>query len=209
MLTDMQLDELERALFLAHRADIPLVVGKLLPVLFAELRVTRAALDLKAEDFLRGHEHDLSGPGTEGPGGDSAGDGRGLPVRHADPGSAEEVVAVAQEVGVDGSAPRRRRSRKSGRRDRPNPRGDRVASGPYEGLVVAGGGEQEMGGEAAAAGGGGGAGAVEDPASLNRACNRCGMVRGQFGACHHCGCPEFTLVDAIEGQMPLPLEGGS
>jgi hypothetical protein len=50
---------------------------------------------------------------------------------------------------------------------------------------------------------------VSNPEAMtNRSCNRCGLVRGGTGMCPACGCPEFSLTQCLEGQLPLP-EGGA
>jgi hypothetical protein len=66
-----------------------------------------------------------------------------------------------------------------------------------------------VGGEAIDPVPGSGPGVVEAPAKLtaiNRSCNRCGVTRGPEGPCEWCGCPEFTLTQTLEGQLPLPME---
>jgi len=52
MLTDEQVDELERVIFGSTIDDLPMILGKALPLLFAELRVVRATLDSKVASFL-------------------------------------------------------------------------------------------------------------------------------------------------------------
>jgi hypothetical protein len=52
MLTDSQVDELEAVIFGASMENLPLVLGKAIPLLFAELRVVRATMDSKVNDFL-------------------------------------------------------------------------------------------------------------------------------------------------------------
>lgn len=58
MLSDSQIDELEHFIFNSTTQDLPVVLGKALPLLFAELRVVRATLDSKVSAFLGEVEHD-------------------------------------------------------------------------------------------------------------------------------------------------------
>lgn len=52
MLSDEQVDELERVIFGSTIDDLPMILGKALPLLFAELRIVRATLDSKVSRFL-------------------------------------------------------------------------------------------------------------------------------------------------------------
>ena len=52
MLSDEQINELEAVIFGANMENLPLVLGKAIPLLFAELRVVRATLDSKVNTFL-------------------------------------------------------------------------------------------------------------------------------------------------------------
>ena len=54
MLTDAQIDEIENLIYFAEPDQIMEVLSKLLPVLFAELRITRGTLDSKVNSFLNG-----------------------------------------------------------------------------------------------------------------------------------------------------------
>ena len=54
MLTDEQVDEIENLIYFAEPDQIMEVLSKLLPVLFAELRITRGTLDSKVNSFLNG-----------------------------------------------------------------------------------------------------------------------------------------------------------
>lgn len=168
MLSDDQINELERGLFTAVRADVPLLVGKWLPVLFTELRLARAALDAKAQDFLMGGDSDLPGRAIGHSASTPEGDGGGLPDGDEHPRRPEEVEPVAEASGVTDAPPvgggkgkRRQASR------RPKPRRNREAAGPYEGLVVTGGSEPEMGGEDSESVPGSEPDDVEAPASLS------------------------------------------
>lgn len=52
MLSNEQVDELEAVIFGANMETLPLVLGKAIPLLFAELRVVRATMESKVNDFL-------------------------------------------------------------------------------------------------------------------------------------------------------------
>lgn len=53
MLSDKELDAFEEAIFNADLQRIPYLLGRALPMLFAELRLTREALNTQTEDFFR------------------------------------------------------------------------------------------------------------------------------------------------------------
>jgi hypothetical protein len=112
MLTDAQIDELEHFIFNSTTQDLPVVLGKALPLLFAELRVVRATLDSKVATFLGeveshdtgreegspplcqgGEEPARGNEGDEGPTG--AGEGEDAPdkVRRGKDGEASVCVA--------------------------------------------------------------------------------------------------------------------
>lgn len=52
MLTNEQIDEMERLIYFCKPEEQMEVLGKLIPVLFAELRITRGTLDSKVSQFL-------------------------------------------------------------------------------------------------------------------------------------------------------------
>ena len=54
MLTDEQIDEMENLIYFSEPDQVMEVLSKLLPVLFAELRITRGTLDSKVNSFLNG-----------------------------------------------------------------------------------------------------------------------------------------------------------
>ncbi len=54
MLTDAQVDELERLIVFSTMDTLPLVLSRAVPLLFSELRLVRATLDSKVGDFLGG-----------------------------------------------------------------------------------------------------------------------------------------------------------
>jgi hypothetical protein len=54
MLSDAQVDELERLIVFSTMDTLPLVLSRAVPLLFSELRLVRATLDSKVGDFLGG-----------------------------------------------------------------------------------------------------------------------------------------------------------
>ena len=82
MLTNEQVDELEAVIFGASMENLPLVLGKAIPLLFAELRVVRATLDSK-ETLSRDMPDDKEGT-TDG-GSDQAVRGRALTRQSPEP----------------------------------------------------------------------------------------------------------------------------
>lgn len=54
MLSDEQIDEMENLIYFSEPDQVMEVLSKLLPVLFAELRITRGTLDSKVNSFLNG-----------------------------------------------------------------------------------------------------------------------------------------------------------
>lgn len=57
MLTDDQVNELERLIVFSTMDNLPLVLSRAIPLLFSELRLVRATLDSKVGDFLGGITH--------------------------------------------------------------------------------------------------------------------------------------------------------
>ena len=54
MLSDAQIDEMENLIYFSEPDEVMEVLSKLIPVLFAELRITRGTLDSKVNLFLNG-----------------------------------------------------------------------------------------------------------------------------------------------------------
>lgn len=54
MLSDEQIDEMENLIYFSEPDEVMEVLGKLIPVLFAELRITRGTLNSKVDSFLNG-----------------------------------------------------------------------------------------------------------------------------------------------------------
>ena len=54
MLSNSQVDELERLIVFSTMDNLPLVLSRAIPLLFSELRLVRATLDSKVGDFLGG-----------------------------------------------------------------------------------------------------------------------------------------------------------
>jgi len=57
MLSDEQVNELERLIVFSTMDNLPLVLSRAIPLLFSELRLVRATLDSKVGDFLGGINH--------------------------------------------------------------------------------------------------------------------------------------------------------
>lgn len=104
MLSDEQVDELERVIFGSTIDDLPMILGKALPLLFAELRIVRATLDSKVSRFLEvpsnvtnrdagtGGSEQLV-PVRDEPEASAGGDAREVPVH-------EQAEAAGASVGV-------------------------------------------------------------------------------------------------------------
>lgn len=74
MLSDKQIDDLERLIVFGTMDDLPLILSRAIPVLFAELRLVRATLDSRVNDFLQGGlPSDLPEAATDYEGTDRAG----------------------------------------------------------------------------------------------------------------------------------------
>jgi hypothetical protein len=86
-------DELERLIIYSTMDNLPLVLSRAIPLLFAELRTVRATLDARVNSFLEGFTDDSGAEGGDSPGipdRDDAGRGRAdFPV-----GIAEGTAAV-------------------------------------------------------------------------------------------------------------------
>ena len=67
MLSDEQIDEMERLIYFSEPDQVMEVLSKLIPVLFAELRITRGTLSSKVNQFLGdvGHGDEADAP-TDG-----------------------------------------------------------------------------------------------------------------------------------------------
>ena len=89
MLSDKQIDDLERLIVFGTMDDLPLILSRAIPVLFAELRLVRATLDSRVNDFLQG--------GLSNAGGVPQGDSH----EGTDSGSAADVPERSQQLGLD------------------------------------------------------------------------------------------------------------
>ena len=121
MLTNEQVDELEAVIFGANMENLPLVLGKAIPLLFAELRVVRATLDSKVNNFLGDMPDDQEGK-TDGRSDQNVCGG----TQDAEP-SASPVRGVDKSKGVaaNAEAVRRPKARKqSPRKPRRNKKAD-------------------------------------------------------------------------------------
>lgn len=144
MLTDDQVDELERLIIYASMDTLPLVLSRAIPVLFAELRTVRAAMDSRAQAFLEGFDVGHGRPSTD--------DSRGLSVGHDSLASGPEVLlgsedgtqvsaggAHSPEISPEENRPVRKRTRRKARGDTPE--------------LVGGGSVSKVGGEVPVPGG--------------------------------------------------------
>lgn len=130
MLSDEQVDQLEQLIIYSTMDNLPLVLSRAIPLLFAELRTVRAALDQKANSFLEGV---LNEQAAEQAVGTSDGEGpSGLHERDVDQRPDEEASFPDKQAGpaVPGgdsatekpakpARPRRGRNRPAARRDQP------------------------------------------------------------------------------------------
>ena len=68
MLSNSEVDELERLIVYSDLQRLPMILSKAIPILFSELRLTRAALDGKAMAFLGAFEDEAGEPGEDSSG---------------------------------------------------------------------------------------------------------------------------------------------
>ena len=66
MLSDAQIDEMERLIYFSKPDEVMEVLSKLIPVLFAELRITRGTLNSKVNSFLGEINNAPTDEGTQG-----------------------------------------------------------------------------------------------------------------------------------------------
>lgn len=132
MLDDRQIDELENLIVFSTMDQLPLVLSRAIPILFAELRLVRATLDSKVNDFLGGLPHDLSAAANNE--GTHRASETGVPERRQPVGSDDSLPAPSQQsqdsvVGGGSSASeggsgegktQRRRGRPKGSRNQKN-----------------------------------------------------------------------------------------
>ena len=169
MLDDRQIDQLEQLIVFSTMDELPLVLSRAIPVLFAELRLVKATLDSKVNSFLEGIESndrpqlgsgDSDADYGEGLGLSGTGDtgvrGGGQPLEPEQqirpvheplrsPSATEGQSAGAEATGKDGGeqaleVPEEGRGKRSVRG------GNRSPKRRDQGPVVSRGGEQEMGG---------------------------------------------------------------
>lgn len=101
MLSDEQIDSLERLIVFSTMDQLPLVLSRAIPVLFSELRLVKATLDSKVNHFLEGIQsddrtelHATEGEGVTGDGPSGLGE-EGVPVGPERMGIAEPVRPTA------------------------------------------------------------------------------------------------------------------
>lgn len=140
MLSMADIERLENYLFSAKLEDVPNVFGRVLPLIFAELRVMAIALDTQAQEFLGHHEIAQARPHDTGAVRDSGrNEGRGNDVvsgREVPPSAAarhpQAVENRIQEQGVAVGAVAK---------------GDGGTQGGSAGPVAGAGVEQQVGGQ--------------------------------------------------------------
>ena len=112
MLTNEQIDQMEQMIYFAEPDEVMEVLSKLIPVLFAELRITRGTLDSKVSQFLGDVNEQHPSPENAG---DAPADKE--PVREqrdVDTGDQQSVQSQPDSEGGDGgtSAPSGRKKNK-------------------------------------------------------------------------------------------------
>lgn len=117
MLSDHQINELERVISESKLQDIPVLLTRLVPTLFAELRLAREALRDQTDSFFQGvvNESGRSGDGSQGvPAGNVHGFGGPASPRANAPTDTVDAVSVRGGQAEDQvpAAPKRRRNRK-------------------------------------------------------------------------------------------------
>jgi len=140
MLSNSQVDELERLIVFSTMDNLPLVLSRAIPLLFSELRLVRATLDSKVGDFLGG----IGNADDERTEVDQRADTEGLPSRHEPLADRKEVQAPSVAQGhtpVAGGLDQESGSGASGKRRRGRPKKDRSA-----GIVDTGAGQPQVGG---------------------------------------------------------------
>ena len=121
MLSNEQVDELEAVIFGANMENLPLVLGKAIPLLFAELRVVRATLDSKVNHFLGDMPDDKEGT-TDGGSDQTL---RRRPLDSEQSAGSLRRVDKPEGVATDAETVRKPKARKqSSRRPRRNKKAD-------------------------------------------------------------------------------------
>ncbi len=145
MLTDEQVDELERLIVYATMDNLPLILSRAIPLLFSELRTVRATLDARINSFFGGLGNGLP------EGSDTA----GLPERNVGVERRPEVP-LAEEAGPAGSTGGDSPAQELPENPRPKRGRNRRKKGVGESGVDGGSGQPEVGGEVLDASGGSG-----------------------------------------------------
>lgn len=141
MLDDRQIDELERLIVFSELRDLPMILSRAIPLLFSELRLVKATLDSKVNNFLGGLDavSHGTGPTEEETQGAVREGGVDLGTVHRQPTSPKEVdQADAGRSGAEAAAG----ERPSGKRGRGRPKGSRNKQ-----QVDARGSQPEVGGQ--------------------------------------------------------------
>lgn len=146
MLTDEQVDELERLIVYATMDNLPLILSRAIPLLFSELRTVRATLDARINNLLEGI--------TDGGNGIPTGSHQaGLPERHVGVEGGPQVP-LASEARREGGAGGNRAPEEHAKGDGPKPRRTRRKARGGEGELDGGSGEPAVGGPVSGESGG-------------------------------------------------------
>ena len=143
MISNSQVDELERLIVFSTMDNLPLVLSRAIPLLFSELRLVRATLDSKVGDFLGGIGN-ADDRRTEV---DQGAASEGLPSRHEPLADRQEVQAPSKPEGdtpVARGLGQESGGGEGGKRRRGRPKKDRSA-----GIVDTGASQPQVGGPVA------------------------------------------------------------
>ena len=144
MLSDREIDELESVIAGSTLQQLPMLLMKAIPLLFSELRVSRAALESHSNDLLRELTSEFA---NQDPGPSQESDRHGLPKRDV-PVSCPGEIQVDPPKARKRSSPRRRRDAGPGQpaEGRPDAGILDPRARAFQGILDSTGGEQQVGG---------------------------------------------------------------
>ena len=152
MLSDNQIDELERLIVFSTMDQLPLILSRAIPVLFSELRLVKATLDSKVNHFLEGigtddrtQQGDGAGDYGAWHGTDGQGD-LGVPAGSQHLGPEDEVRTPADPLRSEAATGGSREADIGSSEDRPLRGGNRRRKRADQGQVVSGDSESQVGG---------------------------------------------------------------
>jgi len=152
MLTDEQIDSLERLIVFSTMDQLPLILSRAIPVLFSELRLVKATLDSKVNHFLEGIGTDDRAQPGDGDGDYGAWHGTngqgdlGVPAGGQHLGTQDEVRPLADSLGSEATAGGSGQADIGSGEVRPIRRGNRRRKGADQGEVVSGDSQPQVGG---------------------------------------------------------------